>query len=96
MKRVAFRPGDTVLKSQPFAFVIIASHRYGAQIRYECDCKIQTPGRLCVNIAGVPLTGRLLPPAEAAGNFVPSGPSLRVVSSLSLSPLNSQKVTSLY
>ena len=27
MKRVAFRPGDTVLKSQPFAFVIIASHR---------------------------------------------------------------------
>ena len=27
MKRIAFRPGDTVLKSRPFAFVIIASHR---------------------------------------------------------------------
>ena len=34
MKRVAFRPGDTVLKSQPFAFVIIASHRYCSQVWY--------------------------------------------------------------
>ena len=32
MKRIAFRPGDTVLKSRPFAFVIIASHRWYSTI----------------------------------------------------------------